>query len=412
MSKENANPLSQTVKTMSDDEFENLFSDDSDDAATDKKTILSAKDNNDILDDLSNGSDDDATNSDDNAGDDDSENVDLDGIDNDSEDDDDDDADQKPINPLTSVLGKLAEKNVIQLFVDEEGKPLKPLAEYDEEELEDLIAQNIETAVMEASQNAPVQLFKQFPESVQKVISYTLSGGASDESKLQSLFLQLANMRKFAELNPENDDDAKQIIREYLQDEGVLSEDAIVDEVNRIADGNQLKVYAEKHKGILDSKQAQTLKNRLAQQEALKKQEDQLELKIIQSSKNALMKPELYGIPIPLGVREEVYYGLTKKVVNEKGMSVTEMDDLISKKLQGSPEEVESVVLAYSFLKDPNKLIQELTKKIKASVHLETLNDIKNGVTKGSSSATSGKAPKPKVERKLGNVPTGNIFSR
>jgi len=403
------------LKIVSDKEFDNMFSDFSEDNSNDssKKNAFLEKQGKSDIDKLL-----DQDNPPKKDEDDDDEDVSkkeknqlkkgetfLDNLDENLE--NSNDADEE--NPFLGAVSSLVEKGLLQVFVDDNGNPEKDLKEYTPEELAELIESNITTAIETTAQNAPVEMFKTFPKAVQDVVHYTLSGG--NEDQLKGLFQQLAQVQETLDLDPSDENDARKIIKQHFEVEGIQTAEEIEDSITKIEDLGKLSEYGQKYKKILDAKQAAVLQKRLSDQEEKAKQKEQLELQ-----KNAKfyesLKVPFEDLELDVEVRKSLYAGLTtKKFQDDKGDALNELEYLVRQKQLGSKEDVESVVKAFAFLKNPVEFMNSVEKKIKAKIQKELTAEIKDGNSKNASTEINNNK-NPQKKRNLGGLPKANIFAK
>lgn len=273
---------------------------------------------------------------------------------------------------LVGTLEGLVKDGHLELWVDEQGNVLKELKDMTPDEIKELIVENINHKVTQTAANAPVELFKQFPEEIQAVIGYHLNGATPEER--QTLFKQLAQMDEQRSLNPEDENDRFAIIREYLRDEGVLSPEEIEKEVGLIADRGDENVlrYAKEYKKKLDDRQAQKLSDRLAKQAQIDAARKEGEQKLNDLYLQTLQKPELSGLQLSEDARAALYYGLTgKNYQTMSGKPTNELGYRLEQAQVGTQPDPEAVAMVLMILRDKKAFLEtvktELSRELNKS---------------------------------------------
>lgn len=310
---------------------------------------------------------------------------------------------------MVKAISSLVEKGKLQLFVDDKGELLKELKDYTIEEMEELISENIDTAIETTATNAPLEMFSSFPKAIQDVISFQISGGK--EEQLKGLFMQLAQVQETLDLDPEKEEDARRIIKQHLELENLHTPEEIEDQITKIEDLGKLTDYSTKYKKVLDAKQAAVLKKRIADQEIIAAQNKQKEIAHAQKIYETLKVP-FADLDLDVQTRESLYHGLVqKKHQNEKGEAINELTHLINQKSSGTKEDAELLVKAFAYLKSPKTFIDSLEKNIKAKIQKELTDELKDGNSRNATSSVNAK--QNPVRKKLSGLPKkANFFSR
>lgn len=325
----------------------------------------------------------------------------LDSLDNSEEEEED-----EPVIPGTFVEGiqELVDKGLIQLFVNEDGTLEKELSEYTKEDIVEMLEQNFNRHIEMTAETAPLQVFKGLPQSVQDVVLFAMNGG-KDEKSLKNIFLQLAQVQDTLELNPTKLEDARKIVRQFHQAEGILSAEQIEDEIRDLEDREKIIDYATKRKEVLDAKQAAILKGKLAEQENKKKNKIALDKQYADSVGSVLKNETVSDINFDLEHRKELYLGLVeKRYQNENGEAVNELQHLLHEKQFGENKDMSAVVLAYSILKDPKAVINALETKLRKEITSGVTKEIKDGNKRQIGSGTPASASTPPASKKQPGV--------
>ena len=397
---------------MNKDEFDKLFNDDDEKIVTTVFTKSDEKSKGDlVLDGLDESEETDEE--------DDPSSVDLkkkgseilnEVLEDEEEPDDEEESDDVLKNsPLHAAVNKLLELGKIQLFEPNEGEPEKELKDYTEEELVDLLSENIDEAIAVTAEQAPLALFASFPKSVKDVIHFTLN--KADETQLKGLYQQLAKVQETLDLDPENEEDARKIIRQHLEAEGIETAEEIEDSISKIEDRGRLKEYSEKYKKILDAKQAAILKERLADQDKKAKEKIANDAARAKSYGEILSKNTIGAVELPVDFRKQLYYGLVnEKFQDDEGKNINEFDYLIKSKSKGTPEDMTAVISAFAYLKDPETFVSNLEKSIRLKLNAELQEQLKDSKNNNNGLPSSSQNNKPKPKRTLKKAPT--VFTR
>lgn len=389
--------------SISDNEFDAMFAEGK--PAADKNSAFSVKGPTDVIAEMDNEEEEEEEEDviDGEAG----KDV-LDSLNN----DDDDDTDDAPVTgSLIEGIQELVTKGTLHLFVNEDGTLEKELSEYTKEDIAELLEQNINRHVESVAEKAPLEVFKTLPQSVQDVVLFSMNGGA--EPDLKNIFAQLAHVQQTLELNPADVNDARNIVRQYHQAEGILSVDQIEDEIRSLEDREKLTEYATKHKERLDAQQAKILQAKLADQEKKKQQKASIDKQHAAAIISVMKKETISDFTLDLAHRKELFIGLTeKRYQDERGEAVNELQHLLHEKQYGENKDLDSVVLAYSILKDPKALISAIETKLRKEITSGVVKDIKDGNKRTLGSGTppntsvppAGKKPQIGVKRKQPTV--------
>jgi len=188
----------------------------------------------------------------------------------DSEDSDEDSDDSKAGRPKLTKNGvieltkKLIDKGLILPFEDD-----KAIEEYSLKDFEELIETNIQNREEQIRESTPVEFFDSLPDELKVAAAYYANGGTD----MKSIFRSLAEVEETKALDPTVEADQEKIIREYLKVTNFGSIEEIDEEIDSLKDLDKLENRAVKFKSKLDAMSESRVSQKLAQQEALKKQQ-------------------------------------------------------------------------------------------------------------------------------------------
>lgn len=204
---------------------------------------------------------------------------------------------------LSKLFNKLIEKGQIVPFEDD-----KTLDDYTEKDFEELLEANIADRENQIRQATPVEFFDSLPEELQVAAKYVADGGED----LKGLFRILSEVEEHRQLDPKDNQDQEQIVREYLRATQFGNEEEIDEEIYGWKDRGDLEAKALKFKPKLDKMQEQVVAQKLAQQENMRKQQQQAANAYMQNVYNTLNTGEVNGIKLDKKVQGMLYTGLVQ----------------------------------------------------------------------------------------------------
>ena len=212
---------------------------------------------------------------------------------------------------LVNFLKKRIESKEMFAFddYDESKQSLDDyLSSLSEKDVDELWQANVSNMKQEVASQTPVEFFESLPEELQYAAKYVADGGQD----LKGLFQALAQVEQVREMDPSNDGDQETIVRSYLQATNFGDAEEIEEELNNWKDLGQLEKKAKQFKPKLDMMQEEMIQSRLAQQEAIKQQQEQAAEAYVQNVFEALRPGELNGVKLDKKVQSFLYNGLTQ----------------------------------------------------------------------------------------------------
>jgi hypothetical protein len=211
---------------------------------------------------------------------------------------------------LVNFLKKRIESKEMFAFddYDESKQSLDDyLGSLNEKDVDELWQANVSNIRQEVASNTPAEFFESLPEELQYAAKYVADGGQD----LKGLFQALSQVEQVREMDPTNDNDQEMIVRSYLQATNFGDADEIEEEVVNWKDLGQLEKKAKQFKPKLDMMQEEMVQSRLAQQEMVKRQQEQAAETYVQNVFEALRPGELSGVKLDKKVQSFLYNGLT-----------------------------------------------------------------------------------------------------
>jgi hypothetical protein len=211
---------------------------------------------------------------------------------------------------LVNFLKKRIESKEMFAFddYDESKQSLDDyLGSLNEKDVDELWQANVSNIRQEVASNTPAEFFQSLPEELQYAAKYVADGGQD----LKGLFQAISQVEQVREMDPTNDNDQEMIVRSYLQATNFGDADEIEEEVVNWKDLGQLEKKAKQFKPKLDMMQEEMIQSRLAQQEMVKRQQEQAAETYVQNVFEALRPGELSGVKLDKKVQSFLYNGLT-----------------------------------------------------------------------------------------------------
>jgi hypothetical protein len=201
------------------------------------------------------------------------------------------------------LVKKLIDAGQLIPFDDE-----KSIEDYSINDFEELLQANFEERENKIRQSTPAEFFQSLPEELQVAAKYVADGGQD----LKGLFRVLSHVEETFELNPEEPTHQERIVREYLTATNFGSPEEIQEEIDSWKDRDELESKANKFKPKLDAMQAKVVHQKLAQQEELKRRQQQQAEAYMQNVYNTIAPGELNGIKLDRKTQELLYGGLVQ----------------------------------------------------------------------------------------------------
>lgn len=201
------------------------------------------------------------------------------------------------------LVKKLIEKGQIVPFDDD-----KPLDEYSLKDFEELLEANFNERESKIRQDTPREFFEALPEELQAAAKYVADGGED----LRGLFRILAEVEEHRQLDPKDKGDQEYIVREYLRATNFGNDSEIEEEIEEWRDRGDLQAKALKFKPKLDKMQEQVVAQKLAQQENMRKQQQNAANVYMQNVYDTLKNGDLGGVRLDKKTQGMLYAGLVQ----------------------------------------------------------------------------------------------------
>jgi hypothetical protein len=300
----------------------------------------------------------------------------------------------------SELFKKLIDKGQIVPFDDD-----KPLEEYTIKDFEELLEANIADRENQIRETTPVEFFDSLPEELQVAAKYVADGGED----LKGLFRILSEVEEHRQLNPKDSKDQEQIVREYLRATNFGTEDEIDEEIYSWKDRGDLESKALKFKPKLDKMQEQVVAQKLAQQENMRKQQQQAAQAYMQNVYTTLNTGEINGIKLDKKTQGMLYTGLVQPGYPSISGKQTNMLGHLLEKYQYVEPRHDLIAEALWLLADPDGYKSKIKEQGKNAAVEKTVRQLKTEQAKMATST-------PVVEQEettQRRIPRGgNFFKR
>jgi hypothetical protein len=278
----------------------------------------------------------------------------------------------------SELFKKLIDKGQIVPFDDD-----KPLEEYTIKDFEELMEANMVERENKVRETTPVEFFDALPEELQVAAKYVADGGED----LKGLFRILSEVEEHRQLNPKDSKDQEQIVREYLRATSFGNDEEIDEEIYSWKDRGDLEAKALKFKPKLDKMQEQVVSKKLAQQENMRKQQQQAANAYMQNVYNTLNTGEVNGIKLDKKVQGMLYTGLVQPSYPSISGKQTNMLGHLLEKYQYVEPRHDLIAEALWLLADPDGYKAKIKDQGKNAAVEKTVRQLKTEQAKMSTSS-------------------------
>jgi hypothetical protein len=301
---------------------------------------------------------------------------------------------------MAELMNKLIETGKIVPFDDD-----KPLDEYSLKDYEELMEANFADIENKVRAETPVEFFESLPEELQYAAKYVADGGQD----LKGLFKILAQAEEVRELDPSSERDQEQIVREYLRATNFGTAEDIEEEIDGWRDRGDLESKALKFKPKLDKMQESVVVKRLAQQEQMKRQQQQAADAYMENVYNTVASADLNGVKLDKRTQNLIYTGLVQPSYPSISGKQTNLLGHLLEKYQYVEPNYPLIAEALWLLADPDGYRNKVRDQGKAAQVEKTVRQLK---TEQAKMATSTPVVE-KEETTQRRIPrSGNFFKR
>lgn len=302
---------------------------------------------------------------------------------------------------MVEVFSKLIEEELIIPFEDE-----KPLEDYSISDWKELLQANFEEREKSVKEKTPQEFFEALPQELQVAAKYVADGGQD----LKGLFYALAQVETVNSLDPTDEMDQEGIVRSYLLATGFGTDEDIDEEINTWKDLGKLEQQANKFKPKLEKMQEQILAQKLAEQEAMKQQQEQAAAAYMDNVYKALQPGELNGLKLDKKTQNMLYAGLVQpSYPSISGRNTNLLGHLLERHQFVEPN-YSLVAEALWLLSDPESYRSKIMEQGKTKAVENTVRQLKTEQAKKISSSVPQEKEEEKPSRKIPRQT--NIFKR
>lgn len=177
-----------------------------------------------------------------------------------------------------------------------------------EKDIEELWQANMDNLKNEVASKVPQEFFDNLPDELQFAAKYVMDGGQD----LKGLFQALAQVETVRQMDPTDENDQEGIVRSYLLATNFGTDEEVEEEITTWKDLGVLEKKAKQFKPKLNQMQEQIVQQQLAEQEALKTQQQQAERAYMENVFEALRPAEINGLKLDKKTQAQLYSGLVQ----------------------------------------------------------------------------------------------------
>lgn len=309
---------------------------------------------------------------------------------------------------LVEFLKKRIESKEMFAF-DDYDESKQSLDEYlgglGEKDVEELWQANVDNLRQEVASNTPAEFFESLPEELQYAAKYVADGG----SDLKGLFQALAQVEQVREMDPTDERDQEMIVRQYLLATNFGDADEIDEEISTWKDIDALEKKAKQFKPKLDQMQEKMVRAKLAEQEGMKRQQEDAADAYVKNVFEALRPAEINGLKLDKKTQAQLYSGLVQPQYPSISGKPTNLLGHLLEKYQFVDPNYPLIAEALWLLSNPDEYRQSLMKQGKNAAVEQTVRQLKTEQSRknASSSYYEDEDTKP---RKIAR--SQNIFKR
>ncbi len=204
---------------------------------------------------------------------------------------------------LADLASKMIEEGSLMPFDDD-----KPVEEYTAKDFRELFEANFRQREDKIRQDTPKEFFNSLPQELQIAAKYVADGGTD----MKGLFRTLSHVEEIVQLNPDDENHQAEIARQYLRATNFGTSDEIEEEIETWRDIEKLGKKAHQFKPKLDRMQEEIVARQLAQQEEMKKQQENAARAYMDDVYNTLSVGKLGDVQLDKRTQGLLYTGLVQ----------------------------------------------------------------------------------------------------
>jgi len=204
---------------------------------------------------------------------------------------------------LADLANKMIEEGSLMPFDDD-----KPIEDYTAKDFRELFEANFQQREEKIRQDTPKEFFNSLPQELQIAAKYVADGGTD----MKGLFRTLAHVEEVTQLDPSNEQHQAEIARQYLTATNFGTPEEIQEEIDTWRDIEKLEKKANQFKPKLDRMQEEIVARQLAQQEQMKKQQEDAARAYMDDVYNTLSVGKLGEVKLDKKTQGLLYTGLVQ----------------------------------------------------------------------------------------------------
>jgi len=202
---------------------------------------------------------------------------------------------------VSDTIKALVKKGKLIPFDDD-----KPLDEYTQKDLEELLDANFQEKEQKIRNQVPQEFFESLPEELKVAAKYVADGGQD----MKGLFRALGQAEEVLSMDAKDPKNHEKIVRQFLTTTGFGNVEEIDEEIASLKDRDELEKKAGQFKPKLDKMQEAIIGQKLADQEARREQQSQAAKAYVGSVYKTLEPGEINGLKVDRKTQELLYSGL------------------------------------------------------------------------------------------------------
>ena len=241
------------------------------------------------------------------------------------------------------------------------------------EDLKALIKANKDEEVKTAKEQALTSYKESLPEAARLLLKYAENGG----DEFSSIVKYLGASERQKDLNPDNVDDQREIVRQYYLEQE-WSEEDIQDELDDLEDTgpDKLKDRALKLKPKVDAYKQKKIDAEIAKAEELETKRAQARETYVKSLTDTLSAGKLGGLEISKVEQKDIYNALISERYNSINGPTNRLGALLDK-IQYIEPNFELLSKVVMYLSDEQGFEKKIAEKLKQEVTVDTVKKLK-----------------------------------
>lgn len=285
----------------------------------------------------------------------------------------------------------------------------KPLEDYTQKELAELIKLNIQTKLDDVKAATPKEFFDSLPEELQYAAKYVDNGGTD----IRSLFRVLGEVEENKALDIAKPADQAQIMRTFLQAKQFGSAADIEEEIADATAAGTLAKKAAKYKPELDGMQQEQVEAKLAQAKLATEQNAKAKETYLKDIHTTLVTGELGGTKIDKKRQEALWNNLTQNTYQtRRGQPTNKLGHMLENVQFGETKNMGLLAEVTWLLEDREGYLKHMSQKAVNETVIDTSKKLKTAQSQKVASTTTASDESEATPKKRTLAKPTNMFGR